>query len=147
MTTLWRRLAGAAAAVTAMAAVAWPAQPAQATTPVQVDVAMVHFHDGMYIDSYMRVALPSPLRARGTCKMTLVKVTTTDLGGGAVGTTYQVVASYTDPCEYSSSPEWGDRREVWNLLYLYGSGQYTVKAEFMYGDLYGYDYHSFSTAA
>lgn len=145
MSLLPRRIAGAVAALTALVLLVWPAQPAQATTPVLVDVATVYFHGGSTITMTMRVALPAPLRARGTCKMSLIKVTTTDLGGGVVGTSYQLVATHSSPCEYSTSPQWGDRRAIWSLNYPYGESDYVAKAEFIYGNLYGNDYRSFST--
>lgn len=146
MGSLSRRLAGAFAALTVLVAVVWPAQPAPASTPVLVDIATVYYYGGTNISAHMRVALPTALRARGTCTMSLVKVTKSDLGDGLVGTSYQLVDSYTTSCEYSTSPEWGDRRAAWHLAYRYGSSDYVMKAEFSYGDLYGYDYREFSTA-
>jgi hypothetical protein len=145
MSPLSRRLTGAVAALIALVVVVWPAQPAQATTPVLVDVATISFHGGSHISATMRAVLPTPLRSRGTCTMSLIKVTTVDLGGGATGTTYLLVASHSAPCEYSDNPQWGDRRAIWSLDYPYGANDYIMKAEFSYGDLYGNDYRSFST--
>lgn len=145
MSLLSRRLTGAVAAMTALVVIVWPAQPTQATTPVVVDVATITFYGGSQISTTMRVALPAPMRARGTCKMRLVKVTKYDLGDGLAGTSYSLVATQTGPCEYSNNPQWGDRRAIWNLTHRYGASDYILKAEFIYGDLYGYQYRDFST--
>lgn len=146
MTSLSRRLASTVVALTALVVALWPAQPAQATIPVVVDIYSVHAYGGDNISTIMRVQLPTPLRALGTCTMTLTRVTTTDLGGGLVGTTYTMIDSHTGSCEYSPPhPQWGDRRAAWHLNYAYGSHDYVMKAEFSYGDYYGYQYREFST--